>query len=267
MSKQLGIFGRFSPGDSPIHRLDPRTKLVLALVLIITGLCVQSWPAIGIYALIIIGLYLIARIPPKTALTSIAPLLFIVIITMLLNLLFTNTGEIYAHWGPFTISARGVHLCLFMGARLTLLIAAACLLMLTTSSLDITDATENLLSPLERWGFPTHALAMMTGIALRFLPIFAQEFTGYRQALMARCAQIDRGSLGKRLASNARLIVPLCKSAFRHAETLSTAMECRCYNGGIERTHLRELRLTRADYCAVGICIMLVATTIVAGIL
>ncbi len=256
------IFGRYSPGKSPIHRMDPRLKLTAVLVAMVVILMSNTYPALAVAAAFVIGFYFVARIPASTALKSIAPLLFIVVLTALLNLFFVQGGTVYAQLGPLVISQEGVHFAIFLSLRLTLLLCMASLLTLTTTTLDLTDALEAMLKPFARFGFPAHEFAMVMGIALRFLPQFADELHTIRQAQLSRGAKITANPFKGGLSGLSSLMVPLFTSAFRHAETLSAGMDARCYHGGSGRTRLDPLTFTRLDVAglvaiaAMAVCVV-----------
>lgn len=241
------VFGRYWPGESVMHRLDPRVKLVGSLALMAAIFLARGWAGLGVCAAFIVGLYLAAGIPLPQAARSIAPLLFIVVVTALLNVLFVQGGQVYFQWGPLCVSEAGLRQAAFIAVRLVLLLLGVSLLTLTTTTLDITEAFERLLAPLARVGLPAHELGMMMGIALRFLPQFADELRIIRRAQLSRGARLAANPLRGGAASLSALMVPLFASAFRHAETLSAAMEARCYHGGVGRTRLHPLALAPRD--------------------
>ena len=182
------MFGRYWPGTSPVHRMDPRAKLLLSLALMVATFCAQNYAGLAVCAAFVVGFYAVAGIPLGQAFRSIGPLLFIVVVTALLNVFFVQGGTVYFQWWIFCISEAGIASAAFIACRLLLLLLGVSLLTLTTTALDITDAFEYLLKPFARIGLPAHELAMMMGIALRFLPQFAFELTTvYR-------AQISRGA-------------------------------------------------------------------------
>ena len=284
---EKAFFGRYWPGDSIVHRLDPRTKLLLSVAFMIIVFAAQDWLALGLCAAFTLLLYLISAIPPAQAIRSILPLLFIVIITALLNVLFVQGGQVYFQWGVLCISEAGlihaafisVRLVLlllgvslvrvseggvasaaFLSCRLGLLVLVASLLTLTTTNLDITEAFERLLTPLTKVRFPAHELAMMMGIALRFLPQFAFELRTVYRAQVSRGARFTINPFRGGATSLSSLMVPLFASAFRHAETLSAAMEARCYHGSVGRTRLHPLAFAGRDGgAAAAMALMLIA--------
>lgn len=264
---EKAFFGRYWPGESPIHRLDPRTKLVLAVAFMAVVFVADGWVSLGLCGAFTLALYGLSGIPFTQAVRSIAPLLFIVVITALLNVLFVQGGEVYFQWGVIRISEAGVAHAAFISVRLVLLLLGVSLLTLTTTNLDITEAFERLLAPLAKVRFPAHELAMMMGIALRFLPQFAFELRTVYRAQVSRGARFAVKGFRTTAASLAALIVPLFASAFRHAETLSLAMESRCYHGGVGRTRLHPLAFAPRDALAVVVMALMLVAVIAVNIL
>lgn len=260
------VFGQYFPGESVVHRLDARTKLIGALAAIIIGFCATTPVALAVCVAFVVILYALARIPLRVGLRSIAPLSIIVLITVLLNLLFTGSGTALVCAGPICITDAGVHNAVFFGVRLLVFLAIMCLLTLTTSPLDITDASEALLAPLGRIGVPVHELAMMAGIALRFIPQFAAEFQQIRRAQESRGAHLATSGRGRAEGLSA-LIVPLFSGVFRRADTLAAAMDARCYRGGVGRTHLHPLRFARRDAVAAVVLVLFLAAVLACSFL
>ena len=252
------IIGRYWPGTSPVHRMDARAKLVLSIALMAVVFVAQTFWGLAVCAAFIVGFFAAACIPLGKAVRSIAPLAFIVVVTALLNVFFVQGGQVLFEWWIIRISEGGLVQAAFISCRLLLLLLGVSLLTLTTQTLDITDAFESLLKPLARIGVPAHELSMMMGIALRFLPQFAQELTTIYRAQVSRGATFSEGRMRMLLS----LMVPLFTSAFRHSETLSAAMEARCYHGGDGRTRLHPLALTRLDGIAVGVIAAMLACVI-----
>lgn len=244
------LFGRYWKADSPLHRLDPRTKLLGTLALVAIVFMAGNFYGLGLLAAAILGLFALGRIPLSQALRSIAPLSFIIALTALFNLFFVRGGGTVIDWGWLAIDSTGIRSALFVGLRLTLLLLAGSLLTLTTPSLDITEAMERLLSPLARWGFPAHEFAFVMGLALRFLPQFVDEFRDIRTAQIARGASLATSPFRSGPSALSCLIVPLFASVFRHADTLSAAMDSRCYHGSRGRTRLHPLRFASRDRMA-----------------
>ena len=239
----IAVIGRYWPGTSPLHRMDARAKLLLALALMAVVFVAQSFGAGGMRSFRVRIRSSWRVIPLRSAFKSIAPLAFIVVVTALLNVFFVQGGAVLFEWWIIRISEAGLWQAAFIACRLLLLLLGMSLLTLTTATLDITDAFEYLLRPFRRIGVPAHELSMMMGIALRFLPQFTFELQTVYRAQISRGATFSKG----RLRMLASLMVPLFTSAFRHAETLSSAMDARCYHGGIGRTRLHPLTFTRLD--------------------
>lgn len=257
------LFGRYWPAESPIHRLDPRTKIVGTVALIVILFCADSPFALAVPTAFALALCLIARIPLTQALRSIAPLAFIIVLGALFNLFFEQGGEIYVDWGWLRISHDGAALAAFVTVRLTVLLLTGSLLTMTTTTLDVTEAFERLLAPLARAGVPAHEFALVLGIALRFLPQFTSEFHTIRIAQEARGAKLATSPTRTGLASLTSLLVPLFTSAFRHADTLSAAMEARCYHGAVGRTRLHPLAFaTRDAFAALTLAALFIVTII-----
>ena len=261
------LFGRYWAADSFVHRLDPRTKLVGTIALVVIMFCAGNFWALGFVALAVVALFALARIPFTQALRSIAPLAFIIVLTALFNLFFVQGGEVYVDWGWLKISAEGASLAAFTAVRLTLLLLSGSLLTLTTTTLDITEAFERLLWPLRRIGVPAHEFALVMGIALRFLPQFVDEFRTIRAAQLSRGAKLASSPTRSGLASLTSLLVPLFASAFRHADTLSAAMDARCYHGAEGRTRLHPLAFATRDAIAAAALAVTLAITIALSLL
>jgi len=240
--------GQYFPGNSPVHRLDPRTKLI-AVVLYIVALFLANWfVTYAIMFLVLAGAIAISKVPPKSILRGLKPVLFIVVFTAVLNLFYTPGNTVLVHFWIFTITLEGVWRAFFMVVRIMMLISGTFLLTYTTSPILLTDGLESLLNPLKKIRVPVHELAMMMSIALRFIPTLIEETDKIMSAQRARGADFENGSLIQRAKALLPLLVPLFISAFRRADELATAMECRCYHGGEGRTRLRQLKYKLADY-------------------
>lgn len=260
------LFGRYWPADSAVHKLDPRTKVLGTLFVVVAIFCAGNAAGLALVAAFLVAVVLVARIPLAQALRSIAPLLFIVVLTGLFNLLFVQGGQVYVDWGWLRISEEGAMLAAFISARLLLLLLAGSLLTLTTTSMDVTEAIERLLQPLARIGVPTHEFAFVMGTALRFLPQFAEEFRQIRIAQVARGAKLSTSPMRAGLSSITSLVVPLFASVFRHADTLSDAMEARCYHGAKGRTRLHPLAFDRRDAVAAAVLVALLAAVLLLNV-
>lgn len=259
-------FGSYVPGESPVHKLDPRTKLLLGCVFIVLLLCSRNVAALALAALFVLGAYLLARIPVRRALQSLAPLMLIVVLVAVLNLFTVQGGAVLFALGPLCISAAGAGAAAFMGARLTIMMLGMSLITLTTPTIDLSEALEKLFHPLARFGFPAHELGMILGIALRFMPQFATELSAVHNAQVSRGASLGSSPVrGVHMVSS--LAVPLFASVFRHAETLSAAMDARCYHGGEGRTHLKPLHFAARDALAACAVLALLVAIVFANLL
>ncbi|MCD7811490.1 MAG: energy-coupling factor transporter transmembrane protein EcfT [Ruminococcus sp.] len=261
MLKDITI-GQFFPGESVIHRLDPRFKIIFTLLFIImlfTGDSVWCLALGAVYTVMAIAL---SRIPFKMFAKSTKPLMPFLVITALLNLLFVRTGDTLFHWHFIKITTEGLNISVFMIIRIVLLVAGSSLLTYTTSPITLTDAIERLLSPLKKLRFPVHELAMMMSIALRFIPTLIEETDKIMSAQKARGAELDSGTIVARAKNLVSIMIPLFISAFRRADELATAMECRCYNGGSGRTKLRQMKSSSMDYIALGVTVLFLAAVI-----
>lgn len=255
----IALFGHYRPGTSPLHRMDPRAKLLLSLAFMIVTFAAQTFWGLAVCAAFVLGFFALADIPLTVALRSIGPLAFIVVITALLNVFFVQGGTVFIEWWVFRISEAGLVSAAFLGCRLLLLLLGMSLLTLTTATLDITDAFEYLLAPFARIGLPSHELAMIMGIALRFLPQFMFELQTVYRAQISRGATFTTNPFKGGLSIISSLMVPLFTSAFRHAETLSLAMDARCYHGGPGRTRLHVLAYTQRDALGVAAIALMLA--------
>lgn len=259
-------FGSYVSGTSCVHRLDPRTKLIAGCVFIVVLLCAKSAAALAVCAAFTALCYALAQIPPSKAARSLAPLMAIVVIVAVLNLFVTQGGQVLVDWGILRISEAGVQTCLFMGARLTIMMLGMSLITLTTMTIDLTEAFEWVLKPFARFGVPAHELGMIMGIALRFMPQFANELAVVYHAQVSRGARLSNSpTRGVRMLTS--LMVPLFTSVFRHAETLSAAMDARCYHGGEGRTHLHPLRFAPRDAAAAAFMAVLAGCVAAIGYL
>ena len=266
MLKDITI-GQYFPGNSIIHRLDPRFKIVITLLFIIMIFTGKSFLCLAVGAVYTVLAVILSKIKPKMFWKSIKPLLPFLIITALLNLFLVRTGDIVWEWKFLKIREDAINISVFMIARIILLIIGSSLLTYTTSPITLTDAIERLLSPLKKLKFPVHELAMMMSIALRFIPTLIEETDKIMSAQKARGAEIDSGSFMTRTKNMISILVPLFISAFRRADELATAMECRCYNGGEGRTRLRQLKSAPRDYIALAVTILFYGAVIAVSIL
>ena len=251
--------GQFFPGNSAVHRLDPRTKLLALVGYIVALFMAKSWISYGV-CLVFLGITIgISTIPLKSIVKGMKPLVMILVFTGLLNLLFTGGDKVLLSLGPITVTQEGVVRAVLMVARILMLITGTFLLTYTTSPIALTDGLEALLNPLKKIKVPVHELSMMMCIALRFIPTLIEETDKIMSAQKARGADFETGSLMQRVKALVPILVPLFISAFRRADELATAMECRCYQGGAGRTKMKLLRFHRGDIYAFGVVALLIA--------
>ena len=249
--------GQHFPGDSLVHKFDPRMKLVLTIVYIILLFAASNPLGLTLSLVFLVAMYGVAKIPFKLITKSLKPILPIILFTAVLNLFFVSgEGEPLVHFWVLNIYAEGLRYAILMAVRVMALIAGTSLLTYTTSPIVLTDAIEQLLKPLGRLHFPVHELAMMMSIALRFIPTLIEETDKIMNAQKARGAMLDNGSMMERVKALVPVLIPLFISAFRRADELAMAMECRCYRGGDGRTPLKVLRCTRQDYIDLAVCIV-----------
>ena len=249
--------GQHFPGNSLVHRFDPRLKLVLTVTYIVLLFAASNPLGLTLSILFLGVMYKVAKIPVKMIGKSLKPILPIVLFTAVLNLFFVSgEGDPLVHFWFLSIYAEGVRYAVLMAVRVMALIAGTSLLTYTTSPIVLTDAIEQLLKPLGKLHFPVHELAMMMSIALRFIPTLIEETDKIMNAQKARGAQLDTGKMTDRVKALVPVLIPLFISAFRRADELAMAMECRCYRGGDGRTRLKVLRCTRQDYIDLAVCIV-----------
>lgn len=254
--------GQYFPGNSPLHRMDPRAKILLTIVLIVAVFLASSLPAYALMFLFIGGMAALSRIDVRFMIKGLKPVFYVILFTFVLNLFFTSGGETLFAWKFIRVTDQGLKSAGFMALRLVLLILGTQLLTLTTSPIALTDGLESLLKPLARIGFPAHELAMMMSIALRFIPTLMEETDKIMKAQMARGADFETGNLIEKAKAMLPLLVPLFVSAFRRADELALAMEARCYRGGEHRTRMKRLRYSWVDGWAALIMAALLAAII-----
>ena len=254
--------GQYYPGDTLVHRLDPRTKLVLTLIYIAALFTAIVYAGYTLVFLFLAVSILLSRIKLKTILSGLKPLIIIVLITGILNLFYTKGEHLLVHFWRISIYWEGVETAVFMALRIMFLIAGTLLLTYTTSPLQLTDGLESLLNPLKKLHVPVHELAMMMSIALRFIPTLIEETDKIMSAQRARGADFETGGLIAKAKALLPLLIPLFVSAFRRADELATAMESRCYHGGEGRTRMKQLKMARRDWIALAVGILLLALVI-----
>ena len=255
--------GQYFPGQSVIHRLDPRTKLVMLVVYIVALFLAESWVSYGLMFLFLVSVIWLSTIPLKAIVRGMKPLVVILIFTGVLNLFFTQEGEVIFHFWIFTVTTGGFSRAVMMMSRILMLITGTFLLTYTTSPIALTDGLESLMKPLKKIGVPVHELSMMMCIALRFIPTLIEETDKIMCAQKARGADFETGSLMDRAKALIPILVPLFISAFRRADELATAMECRCYQGGEGRTKMKLLRYHLEDFLSYGAGAVLLVMVIV----
>ena len=257
--------GQYFPGDSAIHRMDPRMKLVLTIAYIVGVFMVGNLPG---YVIALGFLYLVVRIAGirfSYLVRGVKPLRFIILFTFILNLFFTQGDTVLFELGFVRLTKEALENAVFFALRLVFLVMGTSVLTLTTSPIQLTDGLERLMKPLQRFHFPAHELAMMMTIALRFIPTLLEETDKIQKAQMARGADFESGNLIARAKAMIPLLVPLFVSAFRRANDLAMAMEARCYRGGDHRTRLRELRYTKLDLYALLATAAFIAVIVAEG--
>ena len=254
--------GQYFPGNSVVHRLDPRTKLIMLVVYIVALFLAKSWGSYGVMLVFLVVTIKISTIPVKSIVRGMKPLVLILVFTGVLNLFFTQEGPVLVDFWIITITLGGLQRAIFMMARILMLITGTFLLTYTTSPISLTDGLEALLNPLKKIKVPVHELSMMMCIALRFIPTLIEETDKIMCAQKARGADFENGSLMERAKALVPILVPLFIGAFRRADELATAMECRCYQGGEGRTKMKLLRYMRRDYLTYGVGVLLLAAVI-----
>ena len=256
--------GQFYPTNSIIHRLDPRVKLLGTIFYITALLFANHFAGYGLAVFFIAALVKISKVPPRLLFRGLRAILFILIFAASINLFLTPGENILVQFGFLKITLEGVILAVQMIFRLVLLILGSSILTLTTSPIQLTDGIEALLSPLKKLKVPSHDIAMMMTIALRFIPTLADETEKIIKAQKARGADFESGNITKRAKSLIPILVPLFVSAFKRADELATAMEARCYRGDINRTKMKQMKITRTDIFAalilLNFCVVIILT-------
>ncbi len=244
--------GQFFPGNTLMHRADPRTKILLILFMIIALFACNNALSFVLLAVFIFGMIRVSHLKLRMVMRGLRAIMAIIIFAAVLNLFTTSSGDVMWRAGVISITSDGVHRSAVLIVRMVLLIAGTSILTYTTSPIQLTDGLERLLSPFKRLHVPVHELAMTMSLALRFIPTLVEETDKIMSAQRARGANFDSGNLLSRAGALIPILVPLFVSAFRRADELATAMECRLYQGDNGRTRLRQLRFGREDaVCAV----------------
>ena len=241
------IFGRYVPADSTVHKMDPRSKLIIIFLFVCIIFLANNWITyvlIGIYTFYMLGM---SRIPVRFLYGGLKPVLWLVLFTLVLQLFFTKEGALLFELGPIKIYEEGLRMGIFISLRFFFLILMTSLLTLTTTPIEITDGLETLLNPLKKVRFPVHEMALMMSIALRFIPTLMQETDKIMKAQIARGVEFSSGPFKERIKAVVPLLIPLFVSSFKRAEELAVAMEARGYRGGEGRTKYRQLSWKTAD--------------------
>lgn len=266
MIKDITI-GQFFPGNSFVHKLDARTKILFTLVFLVFTFVCKNFRALALVAAVGVISYAISKISFKVILKSFKPLIPIVLLTTVLQLYYVKDGDILFSWRFIEITDKGVFMAIFIAVRILILLLVSSLLTYTTAPTDLTDAIEKLLSPLKVFKIEVHTFAMMMTIALRFIPTLIDEIDRIMAAQKARGADFESGNLAKRVKALFPIFIPLFISAFKRAIELADAMSCRCYTGGSGRTRLRQMKFSWRDAVAgvviLGVCVAVIVFNIV----
>ncbi len=254
--------GQYIPGNSVVHRLDPRTKIIITLAYMVILFVLNNFQGYIFPVVFILFTMILSKISLRYIMKGLRPLFFIIALTFVLNS-FMIKGRVIYEIGPLDITYEGLSQGAFMAIRLILLIIGTSLLTLTTSPISLTDGIERLMSPFKRFGVPAHELAMMMTIALRFIPTLLEETDKIMKAQMARGADFESGNIINRAKNLVPLLVPLFISAFRRADDLAMAMESRCYRGGENRTRMKELKMTALDFGSFAVFSLIIIGAII----
>ena len=262
MLKDITI-GQYFAGDSLIHQLEPRAKLILVIAYIVALFNCKSISSYAVAVVFIIVCYILSGIRFKVALKSLRPIVPILIFTTVINLFFNTSGKILLQWGPLKLTDSGLIFAITIMVRVCTLIIGTSLLTYTTTPIQLTGAIERLLKPLGKLHFPVHEFGMMMTITLRFIPTLIEETDKIMAAQKSRGADFESGNLLQKVKAMIPLLIPLFVSAFRRADDLALAMECRCYHGGEGRTRMRTSHFAKKDYAAFAIMAVLIVCIVV----
>lgn len=241
------IFGRYIPADSIVHRMDPRSKLLIIFLFVLIIFLANNWITyvlVGIYTFFMLGL---SKIPARFLYAGLKPVIWLVLFTLVLQIFFTKQGNLVYEFGPLKIYDEGIRQGIFISMRFFFLILMTSLLTLTTTPIEITDGLETLLNPLKKVRFPVHEMALMMSISLRFIPTLMEETDKIMKAQIARGVEFSSGPYKERIKAVIPLLIPLFVNSFKRAEELAIAMEARGYRGGEGRTKYRELKWSGTD--------------------
>nr|WP_278415489.1 energy-coupling factor transporter transmembrane component T [Mediterraneibacter faecis] len=245
--------GQYYPAQSPIHRLDPRVKIVCTLIFLVSLFVQNSVLGYALAFVFLACMIHVSKVPAKFIGKGLKPIVILLLFTVAMNLFLTRGGAVLFHWGIITITETGLRTSVFMAVRLVLLVAGSSLMTFTTTPNGLTDGLEKLLHPLNRIHVPVHEISMMMSIALRFIPILLEETDKIMKAQIARGADFESGNIIQRAKAMIPILVPLFVSAFRRANDLAMAMEARCYHGGEGRTKMKPLKYHYQDRLAYAI--------------
>lgn len=259
-------FGQYYPGRSLVHRLDPRSKILMLIAFMVLVFCAQNYYSLALNTAAVILVVLLTQVPVKMYFKSLKMIIIIVLITSLLNLFYGSGEPIISFW-IFNITLAGINNCVFITVRIISLILLSSVLTFTTSPTDLTDALERLMKPLNIFHVKVHEIAMMMTIALRFVPLLLEETDKIMSAQKARGADMESGNLKQRIKALVPVLIPLFVSAFRRAYELAIAMECRCYQGGNGRTRMKILKIQNRDYISILFVLALIAGVIICNVL
>ncbi len=242
--------GQYYAADSPVHALDARVKLLCALAALVATFCVSSAAQLAAAAAFTFAVLVASRVPGGRALAAVRPLVVFLAVLSLFNLFFVQSGDVLASLGPLAITTGGIRAAVLYTARFALALVLGSLVLLTTTPTQLADAFDSLLSPLSRVGLPGHEIAMVFALMLRFVPTIADEASAIMDAQALRGGAFDEGGPVRRIRSLVPVVVALLASGLRHADGLARALDARCYEGGADRTHYHEQRLTHRDLIA-----------------
>ncbi len=250
--------GQYIPGDSPVHRADPRVKILLTIAYMVVIFFIDTYIGFFMYLLFTLLVITVSNLPLRYTVKGMKPIMFIVVFTAIINI-FTTGGTPIFEWRFVTITREGIDAAVLLSLRLILLVMSASLLTLTTTPISLTDGIEMLMNPLKKIKVPVHEIAMMMSIALRFIPTLLDETDKIIKAQTSRGADFDTGNIVQKAKSFIPVLIPLFISAFRRADDLATAMEARCYRGGVGRTRMKQFKISQNDYIITGVMILFTA--------
>ena len=250
--------GQYFPGNSILHRLDPRMKIILTLLYIVLIFLAKSMFSYIFLIFTVVGLIVVSKLPVRPILKGVKPVLFVIAFTAIINIFWTSGETLLVDWYFIHIYLEGIIFALYMVIRIvTLIMGTSILLTYTTSPIDLTDGLEQLMDPLKKIKVPVHEFAMMMSIALRFIPTLIEETDKIMNAQKARGANFTSGNILQRAKALIPVLIPLFVSSIRRADDLATAMECRCYRGGNGRTRMKSLKYTSVDFIILSSFVMI----------